>query len=180
MHKFSCWHFKNELEKTHTHTNHKPFSQKQQMWLDWFFPLCLFICVCVCAILLACLRSLLACILCCDCLDPLHPQDLDPPLPPYPCSTRPSLTPLQGEVERPQTTLPLSPLGHWAVAVRDPQGAESLGDRGSVAGLSCSTLAPSELMDMRQLLRIPRRQHRLLDTFCPCVVACLRRLNLNR
>ncbi|KAL3995822.1 NAD+-dependent protein deacetylase sirtuin 5 [Sarotherodon galilaeus] len=113
------------------------------------------------------LRSLLACILCCDCLDPLHPQDLDPPLPPYPCSTRPSLTPLQGEVERPQTTLPLSPLGHWTVAVRDPQGVESLGDRGSVAGLSCSTLAPSELMDMRQLLRIPRRQHRLLGTFCP-------------
>uniref|UniRef100_A0A3Q0R5F9 C2 domain-containing protein n=1 Tax=Amphilophus citrinellus TaxID=61819 RepID=A0A3Q0R5F9_AMPCI len=94
----------------------------------FFLSLCFCKCVCVCVILLACLRSLLACVLCCDCLDPHQPPDLDPPLPPSPCSTRPSPTPLQGEVERPQTMLPLSPCGHQTVAVGDPQAVESFGD----------------------------------------------------
>lgn len=141
-------------------------------------------CVYVCAIPSACLRSLLACILCCDCQDPLHPPDPDPPLPSSPSAARPSLTPLQGVVERPQTTLPLpshslAPLGHWTVAVRGPLGVEAMGDRGSVAGLSCSTLTPSEGMDMRQLLRTPRRQHRVLGSFCSRVAARLRRMNSN-
>lgn len=127
------------------------------------------------------LRSLLACLLCCDCPDTLHPPDLDPPLPSFPCSSRPSLTPLQGAVERPQTTLPLpsrSPLGLWTVAVRGPQGVERA-DGGSVAEFSCSTLAPSEGIDMRRLLRTTRRPRRSLGTFCLPVVACLRRINFN-
>ncbi|XP_028445649.1 regulating synaptic membrane exocytosis protein 1 [Perca flavescens] len=107
------------------------------------------------------LRPLLACILCCDCRDPLRPADPDPPLPSPPSAARPSLTPLQGAVERPQTSLPLpsrslDPLGHRTLAFRGPLGAGALGDRGSIAGLSCSTLTPSEGMDMRQLLRTPR------------------------
>ncbi|XP_047189986.1 regulating synaptic membrane exocytosis protein 1 isoform X20 [Scophthalmus maximus] len=126
-------------------------------------------------------RSLLACILCCDCLDSLRPPDLDPPLPTYPSAARPSLTPLQGAVERAQSTLPLptcspAPLGHWTVAVR---GVETMGDRASVAGLSCSTLTPSEGMDLRQLLRAPRRRHGALGSFCSRAVARLRRMNLN-
>lgn len=131
------------------------------------------------------LRSLLACLLCCDCQDPLHPPDLDPPLPSSPsAAARPSLTPLQGAVERPQTTLPLpsrslDPLGRWTVAVRGPMGVGAVGDRGSVAGLSCSTLTPSEGTDMRRLLRTPRRQHRALGSFCPRVVARLRGMNFN-
>lgn len=142
----------------------------------------------VCAIPSACLRSLrplLACILCCDCRDPLRPADPDPPLPSPPSAARPSLTPLQGAVERPQTSLPLpsrlpDPLGHRTLAVRGPLGAGALGDRGSIAGLSCSTLTPSEGMDMRQLLRTPRRQHPALGSFCPRGLACLRRMNFNK
>ncbi|XP_016534736.1 regulating synaptic membrane exocytosis protein 1 isoform X18 [Poecilia formosa] len=131
-------------------------------------------------------RSLLACLLCCDCPDPLHPQDQDLPLPSYPSSAINSLTPLQEAVERPQTTLPLSslcpaPLGHWTVAVREPLGAESLSERGSVAALSCSTLTPSEGIDVRWLLQNPRRRHRsryCCCCCCSCLVQCLRR-NLN-
>lgn len=147
--------------------------------------LALVFCVYVCAIPSACLRSLLACLLCCDCQNPLHPPDQDIPLPSSPSAARPSLTPLQGAVERPQTTLPLpsrplAPLGHWTVAVRGPLGVEATtGDRGSIAGLSCSTLTPSEGMDMRRLLRTPRRQHLALGSFCPRVVARLRRMNLS-
>ncbi|XP_026158390.1 regulating synaptic membrane exocytosis protein 1 isoform X1 [Mastacembelus armatus] len=127
------------------------------------------------------LRSLLACIMCCDCLDTFHPQDLDPPIPPCSSASRPSLTPLQPVEERPLTTLPLPncslvTLGHWTVAVRDPHGVESMGDRGSVAGLSCSTLNPSEGMDMQQLLQTPSRQHQVLYNFCPCVMACWKRI----
>lgn len=133
----------------------------------------------------ACLRSLLACLMCCDCPDPLHPQDRDPPLPSYPSSARSSLTPLQEAVERPQTTLPLSslspaPLGHWTKAIREPLGAESLSERGSVAALSCSTPTPSEGIDVRWLLQNPRRRHRsrYCCCCCSCLVQCLRR-NLN-
>lgn len=149
-----------------------------------FVVFCACVCVYVCAIPSACLRSLLACILCCDCQDPLHPPDLDPPLPPSPSATRLSLTPLQWAVERPQTTLPLpghslAPPGHWTVAVRGPLGVEAIDGRASIAGLSCSTLTPSEGMDMRQLLHTPRRQHRVLGGFCPRVVARLRRMNFN-
>lgn len=144
----------------------------------------LVVCACVCVIPSACVRSLLACILCCDCWDPLHTPDLDPPLPAYPLSARHSLIPLQGAVERPQATLPLTSYfpaspGHWTVAVRDPRGVESMGDRVSIAGLSCSTLTPSEGMDMQQLLRAPRRQQAMLGSMCSSVVAGLRRLNCN-
>lgn len=136
-------------------------------------------CVSTCVYVCACLRSLLAFILCCDCL---HPPDLDPPLPSSPSAPRPSLTPLQGSVERPQTTLPLpsdslAPFGHWTVAFRGPLGEEAVGERGSVAGFSCSTLTPSEGMDMRRLLRTPRRQHRVLGSFCQRVVARFRGMN---
>lgn len=146
---------------------------------------CFYASVCVCALPTACLRSLLSCVLCCDCLDPLHPPNLDPSLPSYPSTARPSLTPLQGVVERPQTTLPLpscslAPPGQWTVAVRGPQGVDTVGDRGSIAGISCSTLTPSEGMDMRWLLRNPRRQHRALGSFCPGVMARLRRMNFNK
>lgn len=138
------------------------------------------VCVCVCARL----RSLLlACVPCCK----LHPPDPDPPLPPPPFAARPSLTALQGAVERPQTTLPLpsgSPLDpHWSVAVMGPVG--SLGGRGSVAGLSCSTLTPSEGSAGRWLLRTlrtprtPRRSHRPPGGFCTRVVARWRRMNSN-
>lgn len=135
--------------------------------------------VCVSATPTACLRSLLACILCCGCLDPPHPADLDPSLP-----TSPSLTILQGAVERPQTTLPLpshslAPLYHWTVVVRGPEGVDSMGDRSSVAGLSYSTMTPSEGMDMRQLLQAPRRQHRALGSLCSRVVSRLRRMNFH-
>lgn len=145
---------------------------------------CACVCVYVCAIPSACLRSLLACILCCDCQDPLHPPDLDPPLPSSPTTTRSSLTPLHRAAERPQTTLPLpdrsiAPLGHWTVAVRGPLGVEAIDGRASIAGLSCSTLTPSEGMDMRQLLHNPRRQQRVLCSFCPRVVARWRRMNFN-
>lgn len=133
----------------------------------------------------ACPRSLLACLLCCDCQNPFHPPDLDVPLPSASSAARPSLTPLQGSVERPQTPLtlpsgPQAPPGHRTVAVRGPLGAEATpGDGGSVAGLSCSTLTPSEGMDMRRLLRTPRRRHGALASFCPSVVARLRRMNLS-
>lgn len=147
--------------------------------------LCLCLCLCPPPTSSACPRSLLACLLCCDCQNPFHPPDLDVPLPSSSSAARPSRTPLQGSVERPQTPLtltsgPQAPLGHWTVAVRGPLGVEATpGDGGSVAGLSCSTLTPSEGMDMRRLLRTPRRQHGALASFCPSVVARLRRMNLS-
>ncbi len=147
--------------------------------------LCVYVCVCyLCAIPSACLRSLLACILCCDHQDPSHPPDLDLPFPSFPSTARPSLTPLQGAVERPQTTLPLpspslAPVGHLTTALRGQVGEEAMGDRGSLAGLSVSTLTPSEGMDMWRLLRTPRRQHQALGSFCSRVAARLRRMNLN-
>ncbi|MEQ2245289.1 Regulating synaptic membrane exocytosis protein 1, partial [Ilyodon furcidens] len=97
-------------------------------------------------------RSLFACLLCCECPDTLHPQDLDSPLSSNRCSARNSQNPLQGAVERPQTALPLSslslaPLDQWTIAVIGPLGTESLSERGSVAALSCTTQAPSEGLD---------------------------------
>lgn len=139
-------------------------------------------CVCVCATPSACFRSLqslLACILCCDYPDHVHPPDLDHPLPSSSSAARPSLTPLQGAVERPQSTLPLPSRSLDPLTVGGPLGVGTTGDRGSIAGLSCSTLTPSEGMDMRRLLRTPRRQHRALSCFCPCVVGRLRRMNFN-
>lgn len=132
----------------------------------------------------ACLRSFLACLLCFDCQNPLHPQDLDIPLSSSSSTARPSLTALQGAVERPQTTLPfpsnpLAPLDHWTMAVRVPVGVEEVtGDGVSIAGLSCGTLTPSERTDMRQLLQTPRMQHQAPGSLCPSVVSYLRRINL--
>lgn len=142
------------------------------------------LCMCVCAIPSACLRSLIACILCCDRRAPLHPPDMDPALPSSPSATQPSLNPQQGAVERPQTTLPLpshslAPTGHCTVAVRGPLGVEATVGRGSISGLSCSTLTHSEGTDMRRLLRTPRRQNRALGSFFRRVVARLRRINFN-
>ncbi|TNN27064.1 hypothetical protein EYF80_062792 [Liparis tanakae] len=86
-----------------------------------------------------------------------------------------------GAVERPRTTLPLpsgSPLDPpWSVAVGGP-----VGGRGSVAGLSCSTLTPSEASAGRWLLRTPRtprRSQRPPGGFCTRVVARWRRMNFN-
>lgn len=144
--------------------------------------LCL--CVDVFALPSTCLRSLLACFLCCDYQNPIHPPDLDIPLPSSFSATRPSLTPMQGAVERPRNTLPLpgrplAPPGHWTTGVRGPARVDgTMGDGGSVAGLSCSTLAASEGSDVRWLLRTPRRQRRVPGSFCPGLVARLRRLNL--
>ncbi|XP_070684665.1 regulating synaptic membrane exocytosis protein 1-like isoform X2 [Pempheris klunzingeri] len=130
------------------------------------------------------LRSVLACILCCCLQDPIHAQELDPPLPSPSVAPRPSLTPLQGAVERPQTTLPLPNSSSLAsletVTIRGMLGLQAVGDSSSIAGLSCSTLTPCEGMDMRQLLQTPRRQHRTLWGFCSRIVARLRRLNFNR
>lgn len=136
----------------------------------------------VCTFLSACLRSLLACLLCFDCQNPLHPPDLDIP-PPY-FTARPSLTVLQGAVERPQTTLPfpcnpLGPLDHWTMADRVPVRVEEVtGDGASIAGLSCSTMTPSERTDMRQLLQAPRMQHLAPGSLCTSVVAYFRRIHL--
>lgn len=130
--------------------------------------LCL--CVDVCALPSTCLRSLLACFLCCDYQNPIHPPDLDIPLPSSFSATRSSLTPVQGAVERPQNTLPLPS--------RPARVEGTVSDGGSVAGLSCSTLAASEGSDVRWLLRTPRGQRRAPGSFCPGLVARLRRLNL--
>lgn len=149
--------------------------------------LCLacFLCLCLCLcppphphppFSSACPRSLLACLLCCD----FHPPDLDIPLPSTSCAARPSLAPLQGSVERPQTPLALHSGPRTATVQWGPLGVEATpGDGGSVAGLSCSTLTPSEGMDMRRLLRTPRRQRGALAGFCPSVAARLRRMNLS-
>ncbi|KAK7930722.1 hypothetical protein WMY93_007117 [Mugilogobius chulae] len=101
--------------------------------------------------ILACLRSLPACVWCCDCSDP--------PLPSSPPSPRLSfsLSSPPEAAERPQSALPLSP-HPWTAG-------EAVGDRGSVAGVSCSTLTPSEHMDMRRLLRT-RGQHRAPRNCC--------------
>lgn len=126
----------------------------------------------------ACFRSLLACLLCCECQDPLHPQEPDPPLPSYPSSACHSLAPLQGAVERPRTILPFTtlcavPLGHRAVATGVGQGRESVCERGSVAGLSCSTLSMSERGDMRWLLPTTLGQRQAPSSSCPPFTACL-------
>lgn len=138
---------------------------------------------CVRVISFACLSTILACVLRCGCLDTLHPPDLDPPPSSSAC---PSQLPLQGAVERPQTTLPIAspsptlvPLGCWPVAARGPGRVESMGDRASVAGPSCSTLTASEGMDMQRLLRTQRRQQGMLGSFCSRVVSSLRRLSFN-
>lgn len=130
--------------------------------------------VCSCVFLPACIRSLLACVLCCDFSDPHLQTELDPPFPSNTPSPQPSLT----AAERPQTTLPLcghslTP-GHWTVAVRSPREADVLGDRGGVAGPSCSTLIPSENMDMRRLLGT-RRHQQGLGRLCPSALNCFRK-----
>lgn len=146
---------------------------------------CARICVCahVCVMTSACLRSLLACILFCECPDPLRPPDLDPPhLSCPPPTARPSLASLQGAEERPLTTLPLPghSLSHWTVSVRSSPGVDTVGDRGSIGGFSCSTYTPSEGVDVRRLLRAPRRQpHRGLGNCFPRVMARLGRRNVN-
>ncbi|KAL1005894.1 hypothetical protein UPYG_G00065240 [Umbra pygmaea] len=111
-------------------------------------------------------RSLLACFLHCPpCPDPPWTSEMDfhPPQPST--ATRPSLTPLQGAEERPQASLPLpSPMLQWRVS---PVG---VGNSGSMTGLSCSTLTPSEGLgiDMHQLLWANRRPHPVLNVICPC------------
>lgn len=138
----------------------------------------------VCLLSSACPRSLFACLLCCHCQNPLRPPDLDPPRPPSLSAAPISHTSLQGAVERPQTSLPhpslaLASSDRRTVAVRGPVGSEeAVGDRDSVAGLSCSTVTPSEGTDMRQLLRAPRRHHWAPCSCCPSVAARLRRMNL--
>lgn len=138
----------------------------------------------VCVLSSACPRSLFACLLCCHCQNPLRPPD---PVTTHPSSLSAahiSHTALQGAVERPQTSLPhpshaLASLDQWPVAVRGPLGLEEVtGDRASVAGLSCSTVTPSEGTDMRQLLHSPRRHHWAPCSCCSSVVARFRKLNL--
>lgn len=149
-----------------------------------FGPCCVCMCVYVCALPSTCLRSLLACFLCCDYQNPIHPPDPDFPLASSHSATHSSFAPLQGAAERPQNTLPipgqsLAPPGHWPGAVRGPLGVEgTLGDGSSVAGISCSTITTSEGLDRRWLLRTPRRQRRALGSFCPGLMAQLRRLTL--
>lgn len=145
-------------------------------------------CVCICVYVYAlpspCLRSLLACFLCCDYQNPIHPPDPDFPLPSSFSTTHSSFAPLQGAPERPQNTLPipggpLTPPDQWSVVVRGPLVVEgTVGDGSSVAGISCSTMTTSEGLDRRWLLRTPRRQRRAAGIFCPGLVARLRILNL--
>eukprot|EP00066_Takifugu_rubripes_P021612 XP_011610878.1 PREDICTED: regulating synaptic membrane exocytosis protein 1-like [Takifugu rubripes] len=130
------------------------------------------------------LRSLFACLLCCHCQNPLRPPDPVTTRPSSPSAAHISHTALQGAVERPQTSLPhpshaLASLDQWTVAARGPLGLEEVtGDRDSVAGLSCSTVTPSEGTDMRQLLHAPRRHHWAPCSCCPSLVARFRKLNL--
>lgn len=149
----------------------------------FFFGLC---CVCVrvylCSLPSACLRSLLACFLCCHYKNPIHPAHPDSSLATPSSTTHSSFAPLQGAAERPLNTLPipgqpLAPPGHWPGAARCSLGVEgTVGDGSSVAGISCSTITTSEGLDRRWLLRTPRRQRRALGSFCPGLVARLRRL----
>lgn len=138
----------------------------------------------VCLLSPACPRSLFACVLCCHCQNPLRPPDLDPPLPASLSGAPTSHTALQGSVERPQTSLPhpshaLTSLDQRTVAVRGPVGVEEvMGDRDSVAGLSCSTVTPSEGTDMRQLLQAPRRHRWAPCSCCSSLVARWRKMNL--
>lgn len=138
----------------------------------------------ICALPSTCLRSILACFLCCEYPNPIHPPDPDLPLPSASSATHSSFAPLQGAVERPQNTLPvpgrpLAPPGHWSGAARGQLGVEStVGDGSSVAGISCSTMTTSEGLDRRWLLRTPRRRRRALGCCCPGLVARLRRLTL--
>lgn len=150
-----------------------------------FGPCCVCMCVDdVCALPSTCLRSLLACFLCCDYQNPIHPPDADSPLASSYSTTHSSFAPMQGAAERPQNTLPIPgqlrvPPGHWPGAVRSPLGVEgTVGDGSSVAGISCSTMTTSEGLDRRWLLRTPRRQRPALGSFCPGLVARLRRLTL--
>ncbi|XP_056891060.1 regulating synaptic membrane exocytosis protein 1 isoform X9 [Takifugu flavidus] len=130
------------------------------------------------------LRSLFACLLCCHCQNPLRPPDPVTTRPSSPSAAHISHTALQGAVERPQTSLPhpshaLASLDQWTVAARGPLGLEEVtGDRDSVAGLSCSTVTPSEGTDMRQLLHAPRRHHWAPCSCCPSLVARFRKLKL--
>lgn len=139
-------------------------------------------CVHVCALPSTCLRSLLACFLCCEYQNPIHPPDKDSPLPPAYSATHSSFVPLQGAVERPQNTLPIpgrppAPLDHRSGAAGGQLAVEgAVGDGSSVAGISCSTITTSEGLDRRWLLRTPRRQRRALGCCCPGLVARLRRL----
>ncbi|TWW59437.1 Regulating synaptic membrane exocytosis protein 1 [Takifugu flavidus] len=129
-------------------------------------------------------RSLFACLLCCHCQNPLRPPDPVTTRPSSPSAAHISHTALQGAVERPQTSLPhpshaLASLDQWTVAARGPLGLEEVtGDRDSVAGLSCSTVTPSEGTDMRQLLHAPRRHHWAPCSCCPSLVARFRKLKL--
>lgn len=140
----------------------------------------------VCVLSSARLRSLFACLPCCHCQNPLHPQDPDPPPPPSLSRAPISHTAprCQGSAERPPSSLPhpshaLASLDQWTVPVRGPVGAEEvMGDRDSVAGLSCSTVTPSEGTDMRQLLRAPRRRRWASCGCCPRIVARLRKISL--
>lgn len=166
---------------------------KIKIWFSPCHPLCYAVCFCcpcfpcnvdVCILSSACLRSLFACLPCCHCQNPLRPPDLDTPLPSSLSGAPISHTALQGSVERPQTSLPqpshaLASLDQWTVADRGPVGVgEVIGDRDSVAGLSCSTVTPSEGTDMRQLLHASGRHRWARCSCCPSVVARLRKMNL--
>lgn len=149
-----------------------------------FGPCCVCMLAHVCALPSTYLRSILACFLCCEHQNPIHPPDPDPPLPSANTATHSSFAPLQGAVERPQNTLPLpgralAPLGHWSGAAGGQLGVEgTVGDGSSVAGISCSTMTTSEGLDRRWLLRTPRGQRPPLGCCCPGLVARLRRLIL--
>lgn len=125
------------------------------------FELC-FLFSCRRACLPACLRPLLACLLCHNRLDSRLQVAPEPPLPTYPPPSSHLSHPTQQgpAAERPQSTLPLS-AHHWTGSMRGLHRADVLGDRGSVAGTSCSTLTPSEHMDMRRLLRTRAQQRHI-------------------
>ncbi|XP_061628171.1 regulating synaptic membrane exocytosis protein 1 isoform X28 [Phyllopteryx taeniolatus] len=124
------------------------------------------------------LRFLIACIVCCDNPDPLQPPEQDHHLPSSPTAAQLPSTSMHSTIERPQASIPF-PLTHLITSVRGPHTVDAGGDGCSISRFSCSTLGPSEGIDMQWLMQTHRRQRQALSCFCPCVVACLRTLKLN-
>lgn len=150
--------------------SHQPFCSMHFMFcvpVDFVFvSVCLFS---------AHLRSLIACVLCCDNPDPLHPPEQDP-LPSTASAAQLPFTSMRSTVERLRVTIPVLPVIHPITSARGPDRRDADGDGRSMCRLSCSTPSPSEGIDLQWL--IPTRRQ-ALSCLCPCKAACLSKMNLN-